>query len=80
MFSSSQGLCLGYSIKERTCWCVSVIRMRVALTDYSTMEEILNAVEELPYEGGSSRTGVALEFLVESVFSPSIVRENTPKV
>ncbi|KAF4079836.1 hypothetical protein AMELA_G00182860 [Ameiurus melas] len=55
-------------------------RMRVALTDYSTLEEILNAVEELPYEGGSSRTGVALEFLVESVFSPSIVRENTPKI
>ncbi|KAK3544763.1 hypothetical protein QTP86_026782, partial [Hemibagrus guttatus] len=57
-----------------------VPRMRVALTDYSTLEEILNAVEELPYEGGGSRTGVALEFLVESVFSPSIVRENTPKI
>lgn len=54
--------------------------MRIALTDYSTLEEILNAVEELPYEGGGSRMGVALEFLVESVFSPSIVRENTPKV
>ncbi|KAF5896152.1 collagen alpha-1(VII) chain-like isoform X1, partial [Clarias magur] len=53
--------------------------MRIALTDYATMEEILNAVEELPYEGGGSRSGVALEFLVESVFSPSIVRENTPK-
>ncbi|TST22568.1 Leucine-rich repeat and guanylate kinase domain-containing protein [Bagarius yarrelli] len=57
-----------------------VPRMLIALTDYSTLEEILNAVEELPYEGGGSRTGVALEFLVESVFSPSIVRENSPKI
>ncbi|XP_060759433.1 collagen alpha-1(VII) chain isoform X3 [Neoarius graeffei] len=57
-----------------------VPRMHVALTDYSTLEEILNAVEELPYEGGGSRTGVALEFLMESVFSLSIVRENTPKI
>ncbi|GAA6084544.1 collagen alpha-1(VII) chain isoform X1 [Tachysurus ichikawai] len=57
-----------------------VPRMRVALTDYSTLEEILNVVEELLYEGGGSRTGTALEFLVESVFSPSIVRENTPKI
>ncbi|XP_030635498.1 collagen alpha-1(VII) chain [Chanos chanos] len=55
-------------------------RMRIALTDYSTMEEVLRVVEELPYEGGGSRTGEALEFLVESVFSPSIARENAPKI
>ncbi|KAL6459618.1 hypothetical protein MHYP_G00313770 [Metynnis hypsauchen] len=55
-------------------------RMRIALTDYFTLEEVLNAVEELPYEGGGSRTGLALEFLVESVFSSSIVRDNTPKI
>ncbi|XP_062864437.1 collagen alpha-1(VII) chain [Trichomycterus rosablanca] len=57
-----------------------VPRMRIALTDFFTLDEVLNAVEELPYEGGGSRTGLALEFLVESVFSPSIVRENTPKI
>lgn len=59
---------------------VSLFRMRIAVTDYSTLEEVLRAVEEVPYEGGNSRTGLALEFLVESVFSPSIVRDNSPKV
>ncbi|XP_016303472.1 collagen alpha-1(XXI) chain-like, partial [Sinocyclocheilus anshuiensis] len=54
-------------------------RMRIALTDYSTLEEVLRAVEDVPYEGGNSRTGLALEFLVESVFSPSIIRDNAPK-
>uniref|UniRef100_A0A8C1AE65 Collagen type VII alpha 1-like n=1 Tax=Cyprinus carpio carpio TaxID=630221 RepID=A0A8C1AE65_CYPCA len=55
-------------------------RMRIALTDYSTLVEVLRAVEEVPYEGGNSRTGLALEFLVESVFSPSIIRDNAPKI
>ncbi|XP_051546820.1 collagen alpha-1(VII) chain-like [Myxocyprinus asiaticus] len=55
-------------------------RMRIALTDYSTLDEVLRAVEEVPYEGGSSRTGLALEFLVESVFSASIIRDNAPKI
>ncbi|XP_026092718.1 collagen alpha-1(VII) chain-like isoform X1 [Carassius auratus] len=55
-------------------------RMRIALTDYSTVEEVLRAIEEVPYEGGNSRTGLALEFLVESVFSPSIIRDNAPKI
>lgn len=59
---------------------VSLFRMRIALTDYSTLDEVLRAVEDVPYEGGSSRTGLALEFLEESVFSPSIIRENAPKV
>ncbi|XP_049330945.1 collagen alpha-1(VII) chain isoform X2 [Astyanax mexicanus] len=57
-----------------------VPRMRIALTDYSTLKEVLTAVEEMPYEGGSSRTGLALDFLVESVFSSAIVRDNTPKI
>lgn len=59
---------------------VSLFRMRIALTDYSTLDEVLRAVEEVSYEGGNSRTGLALEFLVESVFSPSIIRDNAPKV
>ncbi|XP_031439023.1 collagen alpha-1(VII) chain isoform X2 [Clupea harengus] len=54
--------------------------MRIALTDYSTLDEVLRAVEEMPYEGGGSRTGEALEFLAESVFGPSIARDNTPKI
>ncbi|KAM4615653.1 uncharacterized protein col7a1l [Polymixia lowei] len=55
-------------------------RMRIALTDYSSLEEVLRAVRDLPYEGGASRTGDAFQFLVDYVFSPVIVRDNTPKI
>ncbi|XP_042174587.1 collagen alpha-1(VII) chain isoform X7 [Oncorhynchus tshawytscha] len=55
-------------------------RMRIALTDYSSLEEVLRAVKDLPFEGGASRTGDALQFLVDYVFSAAITRDNTPKI
>ncbi|XP_027128247.1 collagen alpha-1(VII) chain, partial [Larimichthys crocea] len=55
-------------------------RMRIALTDYSTLEEVLRAIRDLPYEGGSRRIGDALQFLVDSVFSPAISRDHAPKI
>ncbi|MEQ2213980.1 hypothetical protein XENOCAPTIV_025055, partial [Xenoophorus captivus] len=57
-----------------------VPRMLVALTDYSSLEDLLRTVGDLPYGGGSRRTGSALRFLVDSVFSPAISRDFTPKV
>ncbi|KAM6984915.1 collagen alpha-1(XIV) chain [Aplochiton taeniatus] len=55
-------------------------RMRIALTDYSTLDEVLAALRNLPFEGGASRTGDALQFLSEYAFSPVIARDNTPKI
>ncbi|XP_039891289.1 collagen alpha-1(VII) chain isoform X6 [Simochromis diagramma] len=57
-----------------------VPRMQIALTDYSSLEEVLRAIKDLPYEGGSRRTGMALQFLVDSVFSPVIRRDSAPKI
>ncbi|XP_047245921.1 collagen alpha-1(VII) chain isoform X4 [Girardinichthys multiradiatus] len=57
-----------------------VPRMLVALTDYSSLEDLLRTVGDLPYGGGSRRTGSALRFLVDSVFSPAISRDFTPKI
>nr|XP_057933611.1 collagen alpha-1(VII) chain isoform X2 [Doryrhamphus excisus] len=57
-----------------------VPRMRIALTDYSSLEEVLGAIRNLPYEGGSRKTGVALQFLVDRVFSAAISRDHAPKV
>lgn len=54
--------------------------MRIALTDYSSLEEVLRAIRDLPYEGRSRRIGDALAFLVHQVFSPAISRDHTPKV
>ncbi|XP_035852104.1 collagen alpha-1(VII) chain isoform X2 [Sander lucioperca] len=55
-------------------------RMRIALTDYSSLEELLRAIRDLPYEGGSRRIGDALQFLVDPVFSPVIRRDHAPKI
>ncbi|KAM8909698.1 uncharacterized protein col7a1l [Spinachia spinachia] len=57
-----------------------VPRMQIALTDYSSVEEVLRAIRDLPYEGGSRRIGDALKFLVDPVFSPVISRDHTPKI
>lgn len=50
------------------------------MTDYSSLEEVLRAIRDLPYEGGSRRIGDALQFLVDHVFSPVISPDHTPKV
>ncbi|XP_068163308.1 collagen alpha-1(VII) chain [Antennarius striatus] len=57
-----------------------VPRMRIALTDYGSLEEVLRAVRDLPYEGGSRRIGNALQFLIDQVFSPAISRDHAPKI
>ncbi|XP_070710328.1 collagen alpha-1(VII) chain [Pempheris klunzingeri] len=57
-----------------------VPRMQIALTDYSSLEEVLKAIRDLSYEGGSRRTGNALQFLVDPVFSPVISRDHAPKI
>ncbi|XP_044041741.1 collagen alpha-1(VII) chain isoform X2 [Siniperca chuatsi] len=57
-----------------------VPRMRIALTDYSSLEEVLRAIRELPYQGGSRRIGDALQFLVDPVFSTVISRDHAPKI
>lgn len=54
--------------------------MQIALTDYSTRDEILKAVRELSLEGGARRMGAALQFLVDTVFSAVITHDNAPKV
>lgn len=54
--------------------------MRIALTDYSSLEEVLRTIRDLPYEGRSRRIGDALVFLVHQVFSPVISRDHAPKV
>ncbi|XP_075968030.1 uncharacterized protein col7a1l [Anarhichas minor] len=57
-----------------------VPRMQIALTDYSSLKEVLRAIKDLPYEGGSRRIGDALQFLVDPVFSPVMSRDHTPKI
>lgn len=57
-----------------------VPRMQIALTDYSSVEEVLRAIRALSYEGGSRRIGDALKFLVDPVFSPAISRDHAPKI
>lgn len=55
-------------------------RMRIALTGYSSQEELLGAIRDLPYRGRSKRIGDALTFLVHHGFGPVIRRDHSPKV
>ncbi|KAM7367132.1 hypothetical protein PAMP_015056 [Pampus punctatissimus] len=55
-------------------------RMQIALTDYSSIEEVLRAIRELRYGGGSKKIGESLQFLVDAVFSPVISRDHAPKI
>ncbi|XP_059843048.1 collagen alpha-1(VII) chain-like [Hypanus sabinus] len=55
-------------------------RTAIALTDYVTIEEVLVSLRHLVFEGGNTKTGNALDFLTQSVFSQSVTRENTPKI
>ncbi|RXM31571.1 Coatomer subunit gamma-2 [Acipenser ruthenus] len=60
--------------------CQHQSRMKIALTDYLTIEEVLLAVRDLPFEGGNTKTGEALVFLTESAFSSAIIRDDAPKI
>ncbi|XP_078275661.1 uncharacterized protein col7a1l [Rhinoraja longicauda] len=55
-------------------------RTAIALTDYVRIEDVLVAIRDLTFKGGNTKTGAALDFLMESVFSQSMTREDTPKV
>lgn len=82
MYTNSN-ICFSYFLFDTVHDCISPVylcRMRIALTDYSSQEEVLRAVRDLPYVGGSRRMGDALQFLVDSVFSPVISRDHAPKV
>uniref|UniRef100_UPI001ED7EFD4 collagen alpha-1(VII) chain n=1 Tax=Scatophagus argus TaxID=75038 RepID=UPI001ED7EFD4 len=81
IFSSFKGSVVGTEgVRFGVTVFGDVPRMKIALTDYGTLEEVLRAVRDLPYEGGSRRTGGALQFLVDHVFSPVIRRDHAPKI
>ncbi|XP_055362274.1 collagen alpha-1(XII) chain isoform X3 [Betta splendens] len=64
---------------------ISPERVQIALTQYSgdpktewqlnahpTKESLLNAVNNLPYKGGNTMTGMALNFILQNNFIPSV--------
>ncbi|XP_060698510.1 collagen alpha-1(VII) chain-like [Hemiscyllium ocellatum] len=55
-------------------------RTEIALTDYGTIEEVLVAIRDLPFQGGNTKTGAALSFLEHSELSSTMTRQNTPKI
>ncbi|XP_041637284.1 collagen alpha-1(XII) chain [Cheilinus undulatus] len=81
IISSFQGSVMGTEgVRFGVTVFADVPRMRIALTDYSSQEEVLRAIRDLPYEGGSRRIGLALQFLVDTVFSAAISRDHAPKI
>ncbi|XP_014895004.1 collagen alpha-1(XII) chain [Poecilia latipinna] len=61
-----------YSGDPRTEW---------HLNAHPTRESLLNAVNSLPYKGGNTMTGMALRFILETNFQPSVgMRPDSRKI
>lgn len=57
----------------------SIIRVEFTLTAYLNGTELVNAVQNINYKGGNTRTGDGLKFASDNFFNPSSVRD-VPKV
>ncbi|NWI19216.1 CO7A1 protein, partial [Crypturellus soui] len=55
-------------------------RMSIELTDYVTIEEMLVAIQDLSFKGGSLKTGSALAFVARDVFHPTMLREDAARI
>nr|XP_009677636.1 PREDICTED: collagen alpha-1(VII) chain-like [Struthio camelus australis] len=55
-------------------------RMSIELTDYVTIEEMLVAIQDLSFKGGSLKTGSALAFVARAVFHPTMPRKDAAKI
>ncbi|XP_035379953.1 collagen alpha-1(VII) chain [Electrophorus electricus] len=52
-----------------------IAREEFTFTTYATGTELVNAVENLNYKGGNTRTGAGLKYIADNFFSPSIIRD-----
>ncbi|KAM8820166.1 uncharacterized protein ACNFOS_001765 [Eudromia elegans] len=55
-------------------------RMSIELTDYVTIEEVLVAIQDLSFKGGTLKTGSALAFVAQAVFHPTVLREDAARI
>ncbi|NXJ66002.1 CO7A1 protein, partial [Rostratula benghalensis] len=55
-------------------------RMSIELTDYVTIEEMLVAIQDLSFKGGSLKTGSALAFAARAMAHQDTLREDAAKV
>ena len=53
--------------------------MEFTFTTYLNGTELLQALENLTYKGGNTRTGAGLKFLADNFFNPATSRD-VPKV
>lgn len=56
-----------------------VARVEFTFTTYQNGTELINAVENLNYKGGSTQTGAGLKFVADNFFNPSSIR-GVPKI
>ena len=59
--------------------CVCSDRVEFTFSTYLNGTELVNAVENLNYKGGSTHTGAGLKFVADNFFNPSSIRD-VPKV
>ncbi|XP_030072564.1 collagen alpha-1(VII) chain-like [Microcaecilia unicolor] len=57
-----------------------VTRISIELSDYVTTKELQQAVRDISYKGGNTKTGEALALLADTTFGPSRSREDAAKI
>lgn len=57
----------------------SIIRVEFTFTAYLNGTELINAVQDLNYKGGNTRTGAGLKFVSDNFFNSASSRD-VPKV
>lgn len=56
-----------------------ILRVEFTFTTYLNGTELINAIENINYKGGNTRTGAGLKYIADNFFSPSSIRD-VPKV
>lgn len=58
---------------------VPILRVEFTFTTYTNGTDLLNAIQNINYKGGNTRTGAGLKYITENFFNPSTTRD-VPKV
>jgi len=59
--------------------CFMIIRVEFTFTAYLNGTELINAIENINYKGGNTRTGAGLKYIADNFFNPASIRD-VPKV
>ncbi|XP_078518525.1 collagen alpha-1(VII) chain [Lissotriton helveticus] len=55
-------------------------RTEFTFTQYRNGTQVMQAIRNIPYKGGNTRTGTGLRYAADNFFGPNVIRRDVPKV